>query len=63
MLQRVIKTENPCCYPEKMLLKSEIKHEIHVENVILPNKPLSNFGLEDAVKILKIQTFRGDFSE
>ena len=30
-------------------------------NVILPNKPLSNFELEDAVKKLKIPCFRGVF--
>ena len=33
-----------------------IKH-----NVILPNKPLSNFELEDAAKKLKIPCFRGVF--
>ena len=31
------------------------------ENVILPNKPLSNFELEDAAKRLKISSFRGVF--
>ena len=31
------------------------------KNVILPNKPLSNFELEDAVKKLKIPYFRGVF--
>ena len=31
---------------------------ISVENVILPNKPLSNFKLEDAAKRLKIPSFR-----
>ena len=30
-------------------------------NVILPNKPLSNFELEDAAKKLKIPCFRGVF--
>ena len=34
---------------------------IAVKNVILPNKPLSNFELEDAVKNLKIPCFRGVF--
>ena len=34
---------------------------IKVENLILPNKPLSNFELEDAVKKFKIQSFRGVF--
>lgn len=34
---------------------------ISVENVILPNKPLSNFDLIDAVKKLKIKNFRGVF--
>ena len=32
---------------------------ISIENVILPDKPLSNFELEDAVKRLKIPFFRG----
>ena len=34
---------------------------ISVKNVILPNKPLSNFELEDAVGNLKIPCFRGVF--
>ena len=34
---------------------------ISVKNVILPNKPLSNFELEDAVKKLKIPFVRGVF--
>ena len=34
---------------------------ISIKNVILPNKPLSNFDLEDAVKKLKIAFFRGVF--
>ena len=34
---------------------------ISIKNVILPNKPLSNFELEDAVKKLKILYFRGVF--
>ena len=34
---------------------------ILIKNVILPNKPLSNFELEDAVKKLKIPHFRGVF--
>ena len=34
---------------------------ISVKNVILPNKPLSNFELEDAVKKLKIPSFIGVF--
>ena len=34
---------------------------ISVKNVILPNKPLSNFKLEDAVGKLKISYFRGVF--
>ena len=34
---------------------------ISVKNVILPNKPLSNFKLEDAVGKLKIPCFRGVF--
>ena len=32
-----------------------------IKNVILPNKPLSNSELEDAVKKLKIPCFRGVF--
>ena len=34
---------------------------ISIKNVILPNKPLSNFELEDAAKILKIPSFRRVF--
>ena len=34
---------------------------ISIKNVILPNKPLNNFELEDAVKKLKISCFRGVF--
>ena len=34
---------------------------ISIKNVILPNKPLSNFELEDAIKKLKIPSFRGVF--
>ena len=34
---------------------------ISIKNIILPNKPLSNFDLEDAVKKLKIRCFRGVF--
>ena len=34
---------------------------ISIKNVILPNKPLSNFKLEDAAKRLKIPSFRGVF--
>ena len=34
---------------------------ISIKNVILPNKPLNNFVLEDAVKKLKIPSFRGVF--
>ena len=34
---------------------------ISVKNVILPNKPLSNFQLEDAARKLKIPYFRGVF--
>ena len=30
-------------------------------NVILPNKPLNNFELEEAAKKLKIPCFRGVF--
>ena len=34
---------------------------ISIKNVILPNKPLSNFELEDAVNKLKIPSFKGVF--
>ena len=34
---------------------------IDVEGLILPNKPLSNFHLNDAAKKLKINDFRGTF--
>ncbi len=34
---------------------------ISVENVMLPNKPLSNFELMDAAKQLEIPKFRGVF--
>ena len=34
---------------------------ISIKNIILPNKPLNNFELEDAVKKLKIPYFRGVF--
>ncbi len=35
--------------------------DIAVENVILPNKPFSNFELMDAAKTLRIPEFRGVF--
>ena len=34
---------------------------ISIENIMLPNKPLSNFELEDAAKKLKIPYFREVF--
>ena len=34
---------------------------ISIKNVILPNKPLSNFELEEAVKRLKIPSFKQVF--
>jgi len=34
---------------------------IQVENVFLPNKPLSNFEIEDAVKNIGLKNFRGVF--
>ena len=34
---------------------------IEVDNIKLPNKPLSNIDLEKAVKALKIKNFRGIF--
>ena len=35
---------------------------ISIKNIMLPNKPLSNFELEYAAKRLKIPSFRGIFS-
>jgi len=32
---------------------------ILVENVVLPNKPLSNFEIEDVVKKIGLKNFRG----
>ena len=34
---------------------------ISIKNIRLPNKPLNNFELEEAVKKLKIPSFRGVF--
>ena len=34
---------------------------ISIKNIKLPNKPLNNLELEDAVKKLKIPSFRGVF--
>ena len=34
---------------------------ISIKNIMLPNKPLTNFELEDAVKRLKVPSFRGVF--
>ena len=34
---------------------------ISIKNVILPNKPISNFELENAARKLKISYFRGVF--
>jgi len=34
---------------------------IQVENVFLPNKPLSNFEIEDAVEKIGLKNFRGVF--
>jgi len=34
---------------------------IQVEDVILPNKPLSNFEILDAVKKVDLKNFRGVF--
>ena len=34
---------------------------ISIKNIMLPNKPLSNFELEDAANRLKIPSFRGVF--
>ena len=34
---------------------------IIVENIVLPNKPLTNFELEEAAQELKISNFRGVF--
>ena len=38
-----------------------IKNMISVEGLLLPNKPLTNFELLDAVKTLQIPRFRGVF--
>jgi len=37
------------------------KMEIIVVNIVLPNKPLTNFELEEAAQELKISNFRGVF--
>jgi len=34
---------------------------IQVENIVLPNKPLSNFEIEDAAKKIGLKHFRGVF--
>ena len=34
---------------------------IWIKNIMLPNKPLSNFDLEDAAKKLKNSIFQGSF--
>jgi len=34
---------------------------IQVENIVLPNKPLSNFEIEDAVNKIGLKNFRGVF--
>jgi len=34
---------------------------VQVENVVLPNKPLRNFEIEDAVKKIGLRNFRGVF--
>jgi len=34
---------------------------IQVENIVLPNKPLSNFEIEDAVKKIGLKNFRDVF--
>ena len=35
---------------------------IQVENIVLPNKPWSNFEIEDAVKKIGLKNFHGVFS-
>ena len=35
--------------------------DILIKKVILPNKPLNNYELEDAAKRLKMPSFRGVF--
>ena len=37
------------------------KMDIIVGNIVLPNKPLTNFELEEAAQELKISNFRGVF--
>jgi len=34
---------------------------IQIENIVLPNKPLSNLEIEDAVKKISLKNFRGVF--
>jgi len=34
---------------------------IQVENIVLPNKPLSNFEIEDVMKKIGLKHFRGVF--
>jgi len=34
---------------------------IQVENVVLPNKPLSNFEIKDAMKKIGLKNFHGVF--
>jgi len=34
---------------------------IQVENIVFPNKPLSNFEIDDAVKKIGLKNFRGVF--
>ena len=45
---------------KKSLVKWKNK-TISIKSIILPNKPLNNFELEEAVKKLKIPSFRGVF--
>ena len=41
--------------------KKSLEKMILIKNIMLPNKPLSNFKLEDAARRLKIPSFRGVF--
>jgi len=48
-----------CCQRNRKVLFRINEHPI--ENVVLPNKPLSNFEIEDAVKNIGLKNFRGVF--
>ena len=47
----------------KKLIEKELQCDINilVDNVVLPNKPLSNLEIIDAAKMLSLYGFRGVF--